>query len=95
MKEKIVVVRDHRAGVFVGTLESFDLAAKTATLKDARKIHYWVGAAAVEGLAVCGCESGSRITPTVATVGLCDVVQIVECSEAGARKLLEFPTWEP
>ena len=96
---KIVVVRDNRAGVFVGTLDAYDGPSKTATLTAARKIHYWQGAAAVEGLAVRGCrtdpQSVTRVTPAVGVVLVCDVVQVVEASPEGARILLDAPEWRP
>jgi hypothetical protein len=90
---QVVVLRDNAAGVFVGTLAEFDQAAKTCRLTDARKIHYWVGAGAVEGLATHGCKDGSRITAKVAQVATCDVVQIVSTTPVGAKCLMDWPEW--
>ena len=96
MLGKIVIVRDHMAGVFVGRLVSLDLAAKAATLSDARKVHYWTGAGAVEGLAAHGCSvAGSRITAMVATVAVCAVVQVCECTEESVTVLMGAPEWRP
>ena len=93
---KIVVVRDHMAGVFVGTLVAFDQNAKTCTLADARHIHYWRKAAAVEGLAARGCHPESRITPAVPLVATCNVVQVVLVPEGEAQHfLLSAPEWRP
>lgn len=93
---KIVLVRDHRAGVIVGTLVSFDPATKTAHLKDARKVWYWSGAAAVEGIAVRGLShTNSKVGPAVATSVCLDVVQLLECAKAGADSVMTAPEWKP
>lgn len=91
-----VLVRDHRAGVHVGTFHEFDAAAKTCVLKDARKVWYWSGAASVHGIAANGLDhEESKIAPKVATVISTDVVEIVECSDKGYDSVLNAPVWEP
>lgn len=93
---KVVLVRDHRAGVLVGTLVSFDAASKTAELKNARKIWYWTGAAAVEGIAARGLShSGSKVSPPVSTSVCMDAIQILECSMDGAESVRSAPEWKP
>ena len=93
---KTVLVRDNRAGVFVGTLVVFDGASKCATLKDARKVWFWVGAAAVEGIAARGLRhEGSKVCPVVAHVECCDVVQVVLCEKAGVASVMGAPEWKP
>lgn len=93
----VVVVRDNMAGVFVGRLARYDGATRTARLVDARKVHWWSRAAAVEGLATspAGPGEGSRITPVVPWVEVCAVVQVVGCTPEGARALMEAPVWAP
>ncbi len=91
-----VLVRDHRAGVHVGTFESFDAVAKTVVLKNARKVWYWSGAASVHGIAANGLNhEESKIAPLVATVISTDVVEIVECSDKGYDSVINAPVWEP
>lgn len=91
-----VLVRDHRAGVHVGTFESFDSAAKTCVLKDVRKVWYWSGAASVHGIAANGLShEESKIAPYVPTVISTDVVEIVECSVTGYESVMGAPVWEP
>ena len=94
MLGKCVIVRDHMAGVFIGTLSQIDLQKKSWVLLNARKIHYWSKAAAVEGLAVVGDNGeGGRITPMVEWVAGCDLVQVLPVT--GGEKLLNAPVWEP
>lgn len=94
-----VIIRDHMAGVLAGTLDAIDLAAGTAVLTQARKIHYWQGAAAVEGLAARGprvdASSATRITPAVEFAACRNVVQVILCT-AEARAVIEgAPEWKP
>ena len=93
---KMVLARDNRAGVHVGTLVSLDLAAKTCELSNARKVWYWVGAASCHGIAAKGLNhDGSKVCPVVGTVLSCDVVEIVECSSEGSKSVMEAPEWTP
>ena len=92
---KYVIVRDHRAGVIAGTLTSFDAATKSATMCRARKIWYWVGAAAVEGLADRGPREGSKICPEVSTVVCLDVVQVVAIGPEASEIIHAYEEWRP
>ena len=94
MLNKLCIVRDNMAGVFVGTLTAYDLAAGTWEMVNARKIHYWVKAAAVEGLAAVGDGAGGRITPKVGRVAGRALVQIVE-DTGGCQSLMDYPGWTP
>jgi len=94
--EKLVIVRDNRAGVHFGTLAAFDATSKSATLTDARKVWFWRGAASCHGLAARGLDHReSKVCPVVGRVVLLDVVEVVECSDAGASSLRECPEWKP
>ncbi len=96
MLGKVVLVRDQRAGVHVGTLESLDVGAKTAVLKDARKVWYWDGAASVHGIAVRGLKhKTSKVCPRVSMVVSTDVIEVVLCTADGATSVLEAPEWKP
>ena len=89
----IVLVRDNRAGIHVGTLES---ASGTAcVLTDARKVWYWVGAASCHGIAAHGVKSGSKVCPTVARVESFDAVEIVAMTDKAAKCVLGFTEWTP
>jgi len=91
-----VLIRDHRAGVHVGVLHSFDAAMKTAELHGARKIWYWVGAASCHGIAARGLDTvQSMIGPTVSAVISCDVVEIVAMTDQAFACVIEAPEWTP
>jgi hypothetical protein len=92
----VVIVRDHMAGVHVGTLVERDLAAKRCVLANARKIWAWAGAGSCHGLAAHGpLHDGSRVAPIVRRVEMCAVVEIVWCSPEGARQCMSAPEWRP
>lgn len=90
-----VIVRDHKAGVHVGTLEEFNQRDKTAVLSKARKIWSWTTAASCHGLAIHGPGKGSKVCPVVDLVYLNEVVEIVLCSTEGGQKCMEFTEWIP
>ena len=91
-----VLVRDHRAGVHVGTLTSWDTQTKCATLKEARKVWYWAGAASVHGIAARGIDQKrSQIAPVVPEVISCDVIEIVACTDEGYNSVMTCPEWKP
>ena len=96
MLGKIVLVRDNRAGVHVGTLEEYDPATRVAAMTNARKVWYWVGAAACHGVAARGLnQTESKVCPVVDLVISSDVVETVLCTPKGAKSVMEAPEWIP
>ena len=93
---KVVLVRDNRAGVHVGTLTALDLASKSCVLTGARKVWYWTGAGSVHGIAARGLNrAGSKVCAPVEIVASCDVVEVVLCSDEGAESVMGAPVWTP
>jgi len=91
-----VLIRDHKAGVHVGVLHSFDPATKTAELRGARKIWYWAGAASCHGIAARGLDTQeSKIAPIVSAVISCDVVEIVAMTDQAFECVITAPEWTP
>lgn len=86
-----VVVRDHMAGVYCGTLAWVDGAAWALT--EARQAHYWTGAAATPGLAVRG-PTGGRIGPACDIAGE-SLVSIMPCTDAAAAAWDAQQEWRP
>ena len=92
---KVVLVRDDKAGVHVGTLAAFDSPSKSVTLKNARKVWYWNGAASVHGIAVNGLDQKtSKVCPTVDVVTSFAVVEVVLCTAKGAESVMGAPEWK-
>lgn len=90
------LIRDNMAGVLFGDLVSIDLAAKTWTLKNARKIHYWSRAAAVEGVVVRGIDPvASKVTAAVTETAGAALVQVVYMTPDEYASLNSVPEWRP
>lgn len=93
-KGDVVVVRDHRSGVWLGTLVDFDFASKTCELAQARRAHYWEAGGDCSGLATVGPSGGSsRISDPVESVAMCDVVEIVSTTAKARDQWASMPGW--
>jgi hypothetical protein len=94
MLGKTVLIRDHMAGVLFGTLSQQE--GKMWVLQNARKIHYWAKAAAVEGIVAKGAVGqGSRVTPSVELMQGFDAVQVILLPDAQYKELMDYAVWEP
>lgn len=91
-----VLVRDHRAGIFAGTLIGINKNdRKNIVLKDVRKLWYWNGAAAIEQLAVDGVSKPNDCKFTVETERqeLFDCVQIIKATDKAKDNIKSVPAW--
>jgi len=89
-----VVVRDHRAGVYFGVVESTE--GNTITLGlGSRQAHFWENGGSVPALAVWGPKgSSSRITPpSKGETTLMDVIQVCKCSPEAEKQVASMPEW--
>lgn len=86
------IVRSDRAGVFFGEIESRE--GSEVTMKNARRVHYWQGAASLSQMAVDGIGSGSRVTMPVDSITILGVIEIIPCTEKAAKNLSEYPVWK-
>ncbi len=91
---KKVIIRADRAGVFFGTLSAKE--GDEVQLTNARKIHYWDGAAAVEQLSVTGSSKPSdcRITMMVDELTIMQVIQIIPLTKRAIINLENIPEWK-
>ena len=90
---KYVIVRGDRSGVFFGVME--DRSGSEVTLRKARKLWYWSGAAAVEQIAVDGVRNPDecKFTVTVDSIVITDAIQIIPCTEEAVRCIQGVPEW--
>jgi hypothetical protein len=95
-----VLIRDHMAGVYVGTLRALDLGQKTWRLDGARQVHFWAGCAATPGIAARGIamgykpNEGSHVGPPITICGA-DLVSVIAVSPEAWEALLAYPEWRP
>lgn len=89
-----VLIRDHKAGLFLTTLE--DIRGKEWLGGKSRKIHYWEKAGAVEGIAETGIDlHGSRITVQTAMSAGKELIQICLVSDEIYSQIMGAVAWNP
>ena len=87
-KGKYVVVRTYSAGVHCGFLEAGK--EKEVTLKNARRLWYWVGAFTLNAVANNGVKEGSKISAAVSEIVLTEAIEIIACTDVAQKNLETF-----
>lgn len=95
MINKRVIVRSDEAGLFYGTLESVEDNGYSVMLTNVRKLWYWDGAAAPEGIAIHGVTKpeNCKFTCYVERIGVNGVCQTLLCSEEACKSIEAVPEW--
>lgn len=88
------MVRTYSAGVFAGYVAKRD--GKEATLKNARRIWYWDGAATLSQLATDGTSEPDKckFPCAVEEVTLTEVIEIIPITDKAKKSIDEVPVWE-
>lgn len=86
-----VLIRTYSAGVHFGKL--VERAGKEALLKNARRIHFWKGAASLSQLAMEGVKDDSRISVKVNEIVLTEVIEIIPLTKAALLNLKKQGEW--
>jgi len=91
--KKYVIVRTYSAGVFAGYLDS--RKEKEAVVLNARRIHYWDGAASLSQLAVDGTSKpeNCRFPVEAPRVELTEVIEVLDVSEKARKSIAGVPVW--
>lgn len=90
---KKVIIRGDRSGVEFGTLVAHD--GREVTLRNARRIWYWDGAASLSQLAVDGTSKPSecKFTVAVESVTILDAIEIICCTEKAIELIERVKVW--
>jgi hypothetical protein len=88
------MVRTYSAGVFAGYLKERN--GKEALLTDARRIHYWEGAASLSQLATDGTSKPEkcRFPIPVSEVILTEVIEIIPITEKAKESINGVEIWK-
>ena len=88
-----VIVRADRAGVLYGTLIERD--DDMVYLEDTRKLFYWKGAGAVEGIAAAGVKSPAdcKFTMKVGAQEVFGVIQVLKANDEAIKIIESVPEW--
>lgn len=94
-KTNKVILRSPDAGVFYGEILEKDDALRMVTLKNARQIWYWEGAATLMQLAQYGSSKpeSCKITVTVDSIGIYNVSEIIPCTKDAVANLDSIAEW--
>ena len=89
-----VIVRGDRSGVFFGELK--ERSGQEIELRNARKLWYWDGAAAVEQLARDGVSlpRNCKFTVTVDEMTITDAIQVLPCTNVAAENIMAVKEWK-
>ena len=90
------IIRTYSAGVFFARVKEHDKQNRIITLQNARKIHFWSGAAAVEQLAMEGVKNpgGCRITMEVPEMDVMEPIQIIPCTREAVECIQTVTAWK-
>ena len=88
------MVRTYSAGVFAGYVESRE--GKEATLRNARRIWYWDGAASLSQLATDGTSKpeNCKFPCPVDSVTLTEVIEIIPITKRAQKSIEEVAVWK-
>jgi hypothetical protein len=91
---KYVICRTYSAGVFAGYLAKRD--GKEATIKKARRLWYWEGAASLSQLAMEGVSKpqNCKFPCEVDTVELTEVIELLDATEAAKKSIDSVKVWK-
>ena len=97
MKENIgkkVIIRGNKSGVEFGELVAQE--GQEVTLKNARRIWYWEGAASLSQLAKDGTSkpNGCKFTVFVDSITIFDVIEIIPCTDKAIKSIEEVKEWK-
>jgi len=88
------VVRAFSAGVFAGYVES--RSGDEVTLREARRIWYWEGAATLSQLAQSGTSAPGKckFPEPVDRITVLGVIEILDCTERARASIASVPVWK-
>ena len=91
---KKVLIRGNRSGVEFGELVSQN--GSEVTLKNARRIWYWDGAASLSQLAKYGTSNPSncKFTVFVDSITILDAIEIIPCTDKAVKSIEEVKVWK-
>lgn len=93
-KSQYVIVRSYSAGVFAGDLESRD--GKEVTLRNARRLWYWDGAASLSQLAMEGVSKpeNCKFPIEVDEVLILEAIEILKVTDKAEKSIKDVPIWQ-
>ena len=93
MDNKKYIIRCDRSGVFYGEIAKRE--GQEVTIRNARQLWYWDGAASLMQLANEGVKKpqNCKFTVTVAEIVVTDAIEILPCSDEAIQSIEAVPEW--
>lgn len=94
MEPQVYMVRTYSAGVFFGEIVS--RTGKEVTMRNARRVWYWAGAATLSQLATEGTSSPKqcKFPCAVSEVTLTETIEIIPMTPTAVESLAKVPVWQ-
>lgn len=91
---KKVIIRGDRSGVEFGEL--VEHKGREVTLKNARRIWFWAGAASLSQLAKDGTTdpSSCKFTVSVDSITILDAIEIIPCTDKAIKSIEDVEVWK-
>lgn len=86
------IIRTDRAGVFFAEIK--ERRGNEADLVNARRIHYWEGAASLSQLSQEGVKRNSRLTMAVPEMTVLGIIEIIPCADGSVESLEKWAEWK-
>ena len=88
------IIRGDRSGVFFG--EIAERNGREVTIRNARRLWYWEGAASLSQLAVEGTRKprNCKFTMTVPSIVILDAIEILPCTEQAEESIKSVAVWK-
>lgn len=92
--EGYYIIRGDRSGVFFG--EIAERNGREVTVRNARRLWYWNGAASLSQLALEGTKRprDCKFTVTVPSIVVLDAIELIPCTEQAAESIRGVPVWK-
>jgi hypothetical protein len=89
------IVRTYSAGVFAGYIASQSEDGKKITIKKARRLWKWSGAASLSQLAMEGVRDpdGCKFPCEVDSLEITEAIEILDCTHRAQKSISEVPIW--
>jgi len=91
---KYCIVRTYSAGVFAGYVERRD--GKEVTIRQARRLWYWDGAASLSQLAMSGTSKpdNCKFPEVMDSVTVTEAIEIIECTSIAQKSIGSVKIWK-
>ena len=92
--EQVYIIRGKDSGVFFGEIS--ERSGQEVTIRNARRLWYWDGAATLSQLAAEGTKrpDNCQFTVTVSSITILDAIELLPCTEEAKESIMGVAVWK-